>query len=291
MFDRLDPIRGNYGLEAALQGVRLAQIAEANRAKARKDLPRTLRAGAAMTAGWWLIILAISVFVGNDAAVPYAIRVTGVGTVFLSLASFFPSVLATAPSLPRLTPNTDPTPFEVLLGILGSVAVVAFMPAACMLATACNWSQARYDPTVRVTTDSREPDAPRASAVLADDRVRRLYADLVRQIDDWNAATVPVNRLILLANAGLTTPSEDETRLVEDFRAQREEIERLVTVAEGLLTEGPLGTRPATEDDADDPLLRLGTRLPELNERAATLSEDARRLVAAREANAVGARA
>lgn len=291
MIEPLRRIEPPHEIGYALNGVRLAQVALANREDAKKNGP-LLGAFAGGTALWCAVLLLTAWAIPESYALAAAQLTRAGGAVFLLggaiflLGTLFPSLFADTPALGKK--KTDD--WSVIANSVLYLFVVAFFPVIAGFAFANILGTMRCDHKVKVTGNQIE-DEPTASAVLADDRVRKLYGDLVGQIDDWNEAINQVNRLIHLANAGEAELSDEETALIADYHAQQAELDRLVTLATALLSEGPVGTRPGNpETDAEDPLLRLRDRGPRLRERMATLSEGSKRLVAAREVHAATTR-
>lgn len=286
MIEPLQRIEPAKELAYALNGVRLAQVAHANREEAKKNGPLVgMFVGG--TVLWWAVLLLTAWAIPESYASAEALLlrigslITLVGGAFLFLGTLFPSLFADKPVLGKKKEEWSMTAQS-----FGLLLMLAVFPCVSGWAVANILGTIRCNPKVEVTGDQEE-DAPTTSEVLADDRVRKLYGDLVGQIDDWNEAIIPVNRLIHLANAGEADLSGEEAALVADYHAQEQELGRLVTLAIALLSEGPVGTRPGNPDaDAEDPLLRLRDRGPQLRERMATLSEGSKRLVAAREVHA-----
>lgn len=277
----------------ALNGVRLAQVAIVNRAEAKKNGPLIgMFAGGAVL--WWAVLLLAAWAIPESHAfaeavlLRYGSTVSLLGGASLLLGAVFPSLFSDKPTLRKRKTEEE---WSVIAQFLGSLILFVGFPTIAGWAIANILGTMRCDPKVSVTGNEFE-DEPTATVVLADDRVRKLYADLVEQIDDWNEAIIPVNRLIHLANADGEELVGEEAVLVADYHAQQAELDRLVTLATALLSEGPVGTRPGNpETDAEDPLLRLHDRAPRLRERMATLSEGSNRLAAAREVHAASNRA
>lgn len=288
MTDPLARIEPTEGLPYALDGVRLAHIAVANRAKAKENLlriatPLTLAAGV-----WWMFVLFAAWAIPEPYSFLAAYAVLGgkwmslTGVSLVTIAAVFPSALSDTPRAKWSTGASDKG--TLLFDVILCGCVIAFLPLVAGLALTNILSTMRDDPRVKVT-DGRRGDGPTANEILADDRVRKLYGDLVREIDAWNEAIIPVNRLIFLANAEECGLTETEQTLIAEHRVEQARLERRTKLAQDLLSEGVLGSRPAITD-VTDPLTRLSDGATENQRRTSALAEDAQRLLAAREVNA-----
>lgn len=288
----IKPVETPGGMYDALIAVRLARVSAANRTSAKQELASTAMFCLIGTAVWWTGVLATWLLFG--AAHGEAVGdLVGSGMIMTILAGAYSFLSIPFPGILSMKPAIGNTSFEseqhgTLYYLAWLAVTMATFPGIGVLYLFATIATMRHDPLIRIDATSSHPRRRRASAILGDVRVRKLYDDLARQVDDWKQAIIPVNRLIHLANAGMAELSGKELALIAHFHARQNELERLVTLAEALLEEGPLGTRRAGDtEDAEDPLSRLQDRVPLMRERTASLAEDGKRLVAAREVDAM----
>ncbi len=290
MIEPLRRIGPAHEIGYALNGVRLAQVAVANRARAKTDMRGFGWLFPVGTVIWWAVLLLANwLLPGSYAAlgaltIRCAIWLSVFSAGLLTVGILLPSAFGDAPAVPkrRFLPDKGTSFSDVLL----MLATLALFPVVAAFGIANLLATMRHDPVVKVTGYEFD-ERVTANMVLADDRTKKLYGDLVGQIDDWNEAINPVNRLIHLANAEEEDLAGEEATLVADYHAQQADLDRLVALATALLSEGQLGTRPSTDGgNAEDPLLRLHDRVPRIREHTRSLAEDSKRLVAAREVHA-----
>jgi len=127
----------------------------------------------------------------------------------------------------------------------------------------------------------------RASAVLADSRTQSLFINLLKAIEVWNQNVAGINGIPVLAAHTRRELTDNEAAVMADARKQRAEILRLITLADRLLKDGPVGTVIQT-DAAASPLELIEEQMTALKDCTDGLEENALRMVAARETNRAG---
>jgi len=282
------PITPDGSMGPVLNSVRLALAARRNQEEEEKGFRGCWLGGLLGTIAWMAALSFIAVLLPYWGGYPLRIALSvNIAIPLLIVASLtygilIPSAFAVEPTV-SADKNTS-------FGVLGNILFVLLFPMGIGLSFCVMVSTIWYDPIVN-KNDSDHLPKQRASAVLADDRTKKLYAGLARAIDDWNAATVPMNRMIWVAANQKRDLSESEAAVIADCRKKRDELIELLELAENLLTEGPIGTVMKYDaSDAEDPLSRLSSRTSEIQDGVRALSDESLHLVAAREANAANNR-
>lgn len=158
---------------------------------------------------------------------------------------------------------------QTYLGHLQQFCVYLVFPAVALLV----WA---YTFLVGFSDESLE--SPRAgveekqlvSDVMRDDRAKFL-AETAAKIEAWNTDIHFVNRDIKIANAGLMKPEELNENLYEAAEQRRASLDKALTLAKSLLTEGPIGTVLRQPGAGKDSLHRLTDQLSEMDDRIAEL--------------------